>query len=79
MLGKKGASQSGSNWYVKPDKMSVTVGNPVSYAAYVHGDNKQTKFHADHGWKKLGETAKEQADEIVKDIRAAFVQMWKKS
>ena len=76
-LGKKGASQAGSNWYVKPDNMKVTVGNKVSYASYVHGDKLQTKFHADHGWKKLGETAKEQAENIVKDIRAAFVQMWK--
>jgi hypothetical protein len=77
--GAKTSKNLKDHWYVKPDQYTVTVGNPVPYAIYVHGDNKQPKFHKDHGWKKLGETAKQQADEILKDMKAAFVQAWTKA
>lgn len=73
--GKKTSENLRKKWYVKPDKDSVLVGNNASYALYVHGE-QQPKFHKDHGWKKLLETAVEQADEILKDIEAAFLQMW---
>jgi hypothetical protein len=75
--GKKTSEMLGKKWYVNAYKYSVAVGNKVSYAPYVHGDNSQAKNMGDKGWKKLGATAKEQAKEIVKDIQAAFVQMWK--
>lgn len=77
--GRNTSEMLGKKWYVKPDQYSVAVGNPVSYAQYVHGDNKQAKNMGDKGWRKLGETAKRLSDDIVKDVQAAFRQMWEKA
>lgn len=79
--GNKTSEMLGKRWYVKPNKAekSVTVGNPVSYAQYVHGDDSQAPFHGQRGWKKLAKTAKDNADEILKDMAAAFRQAWDKA
>ncbi len=75
VVGKKTSEDLKKHWYVKPDNASVTVGNKVKYAPWVHGD-EQAGFHGKRGWKKLKETAKDLSDEILKDIEAAFLQMW---
>ena len=75
VVGKKTSEDLKKHWYVKPDNASVTVGNKVKYAHWVHGD-EQAAFHGKRGWKKLKETAKDLSDEILKDIEAAFLQMW---
>ena len=74
--GKKTSQSLGKKWYVKPSKDDVTVGNTATYAPYVHGDKLQAKWMGKIGWKLLGKTALDQADEILKDIEAAFFQMW---
>ena len=44
------------------------IGNPVSYAPYVVGDEDQARAMARIGWRKLGEVAREKQDKI----RAVF-------
>lgn len=54
----------GTKWYTTPNGFSTKVGNPVTYAPYLHGD-EQTKWALSVGWRKLAEVAEEKLDESV--------------
>ncbi len=59
-IGGQNTSQNlQASWRViERDAWSVVVGTPVSYAGYVVGE-EQARFHADHGWRKLSDVARE--------------------
>lgn len=59
----------GTRWNVERKGFSTVIGNPVSYAKYVHGD-EQAGAMATIGWKKLFETAKEKIDDIKRVYQA---------
>lgn len=71
-----GSEDLKSQWEVQPDQYKVTVKNPVSYGIYVQDDRFQAKIHRKNGWQRLGETAKDKAGEILKDVERAFLMMW---
>lgn len=57
----------GTHWYVKTskDNYSTIIGNPVSYAKYVVGD-QQAHFMTPKGWRKLREVVEEKISDITK-------------
>ena len=59
------------SWKVKPKKsdFAVEASNTADYAPYVHDDKRQASFHRNAGWKRLAETAKNEADEIIKILK----------
>ena len=54
----------GTKWYVKPNGFSTKVGNPVTYAPFIHGDN-QVDWALRVGWRKLAEVAEDKISESV--------------
>ena len=61
----------GKKWYVKPAGLGVKIGNPASYAKWVHGD-EQANAMAKIGWKKLDEVAKGKTPRIKKIYQDAI-------
>jgi len=56
----------GTKWYSRSENgLNYAIGNPVSYAVYVHGD-RQPAHMAAKGWRKLTEVAEEKKVQIVK-------------
>lgn len=60
----KGSERLGTKWYTNMNGFNTTVGNPVSYAPYLHGD-EQAGWAANIGWRKLEEVANEKLGESV--------------
>ena len=60
----KESENLGRKWYIKPNGFNTKVGNPVSYAAYLHGDN-QVNWAINVGWRKLSEVASEKVEENI--------------
>lgn len=68
----------GTQWFTVPyGRFGMKIGNPVTYARYVHGE-EQANFMAPKGWRKLAEVAREKIamitaiyntwiDKLVKD------------
>ena len=54
----------GTKWYIKQSGDSTLVGNPTTYAPYIHGDY-QVGWAQTVGWKKLYEVAKDKFNETV--------------
>ena len=54
----------GTKWYTTPNGFSTKVGNPTTYAPYLHGD-EQVSWAVKVGWRKLAEVAEEKLDESV--------------
>ena len=54
----------GKKWYATPNGFSTKVGNPTTYAPYLHGD-EQVSWAVKVGWRKLAEVAEEKLDESV--------------
>lgn len=61
----------GKKWYVKPDKLGVKIGNPASYAKWVHGD-EQANAMAKIGWRKLKEVGQKKVPAIQKIYQSAI-------
>ena len=59
----------GTKWVVERKGFSTVIGNPVSYAKWVHGE-EQAKAMAGIGWKKLFDTAKDKLKDIQKVYQA---------
>lgn len=60
----RASERLGTKWYTNPNGFSTKVGNPVSYAPYIHGD-EQVGWAKDVGWRKLAEVASEKLDESI--------------
>lgn len=60
---EKPSQQLGQQWSVtvggKDDLVDVSVLNTATYSAWVHGAQLQTAFHAQRGWRKLSDVARE--------------------
>ena len=65
----------GKQWFVSPGQWSVLIGNPVTYAPYVHGED-QAPYHGQRGWKKLLPTAEAELPEIIDKIWAQVTRIW---
>lgn len=63
------SEQLGKKWNVQRKGFSTIIGNPVSYARYVHGE-EQAKAMAGIGWKKLFAVAKQKIKAIQKVYQA---------
>lgn len=59
----------GTRWVVERKGFSTVIGNPVSYARWVHGE-EQAKAMAGIGWKKLFDVAKDKIKAIQKVYQA---------
>lgn len=59
----------GTRWTINRRGFNVAIGNPVSYARYLHGD-EQAKAMKGIGWKKLFGVAKEKIKAIQKVYQA---------
>ena len=71
--GKGGAKRSenlGKQWYVQAEGLQVEIGNPASYAPYVHG-LMQTSFHARNGWRVLETVVKQSGPELLRRLQAS--------
>lgn len=62
---KATSERLGTKWYVKPNGYSTLVGNPVTYAPYLHGD-EQARWSLQIGWKKLVDVANDKIGESVR-------------
>ena len=68
--GRKTSETLGRKWTVdQPDSFSVVIGNNVSYGPWVQDPEKQTSFHAEHGWKTTAQVAKEETHAVMDFIR----------
>ena len=56
----------GTQWYTRTDysHIGVTIGNKVTYAPFVHGE-EQAGHMASKGWRKLVDVANEKIDQIT--------------
>jgi hypothetical protein len=62
----KSEKSYGTKFYIKPQgKFSTAIGNPVSYAPFLGGE-EQAEAMAKIGWRKLWDVAKEKIDKIEK-------------
>lgn len=59
----------GTNWVVEHGHFYTEIGNRVSYAHWVHGDD-QASFMAPKGWRKLWDVANEKLPSITKVYQA---------
>ena len=59
----------GTRWVVERKGFSTVIGNPVSYARFVHGE-EQAEAMASIGWRKLFDVAKEKIKAIQKVYQA---------
>ena len=60
----RNSQRLGTQWTVQHDRLSTTIGNRTTYAPFVHGD-KQARFHAARGWRKLKDVAEEKRAELT--------------
>jgi len=65
-------------WWVSVFPGYLKVGNAATYAGWVHGE-EQTSTHADHGWKKLLQTAKEVMPGVIKKLEARALALWEQA
>lgn len=49
--GRKTSETLGRRWGITSHRTSATLSNKASYAVYVHGAEKQARFHSRRGWK----------------------------
>ena len=64
----KGSQNLKEKWYIEKRKDCMELGNPVTYAPYVHGKS-QARLHAGSGWKKLSDVAEEWVPKLAVAIR----------
>jgi len=70
--GSKTSETLGRRWTIAERNAGLTqvVGNNVSYVPYVQDPDKQTSFHAARGWKTTGQVVDEEADTVVRFVKA---------
>ena len=61
----------GTKWYARQEGLNFAIGNPVSYAIFVHGE-RQPAHMATKGWRKLTEVAEEKQSQI-KDVYERWI------
>lgn len=59
----------GTKWTIERRGFNTAIGNPVSYARYVHGE-EQARWMKAIGWRKLFDVAKEKLNDIKKVYNA---------
>jgi len=59
----------GTRWTIERKGFNTVIGNPVSYARYVHGE-EQAEAMGSKGWKKLFDVAKDKLKAIQKVYQA---------
>ena len=70
---KKATSETlGRKWTTKDRDRGLTwiVGNNVSYGEYVQDRGKQARWHKRNKWKTIQDIAEQEADTVVKFIKA---------
>ena len=79
---KRTSENLGKKWYVKPAGLGVKIGNPASYAKWVHGDEQAAHMgkgaRIPKGWKKLTDVAKDKMPKIRKIYQDAINHMIRK-
>ena len=68
--GRKTSERLREQWAVTSKNRGLTwiIGNSVSYAKYVHGD-EQAGFHAARGWKTIYDVARDESDTVLKFVK----------
>lgn len=68
--GRKTSETLGRKWTVQSKNHGLTqiIGNNVSYAKYVHGE-EQAHFHADRGWKTIFDVVKQESDTVLNFVK----------
>jgi len=71
----RSSQRLGLQWYVTPSQWAVLIGNPVTYAPYVHGP-EQVTIHGQRGWKQLLPTAEAELPEIMDKMWSQISRIW---
>lgn len=71
----RSSQRLGDQWYVTPGQWAVLIGNPVTYAPYVHGP-EQVAIHGQRGWQQLLPTAEAELPEIMNQMWSRINRIW---